>query len=266
VPGRGLPTLSQHFLNPGQSHRILRSEVLNDLLCSERRVALPNRTDADSRRGVLINPPAHLPLHRIGLASRCPTVSQKMPGARYAYGVIRPEHVHDLLPRTTGLPPPKGIDSGLQRFPRNPHRLLAQSKPGRNVGDIHRTPAAPHRGRDVEFVEFLARATKTDRLAVNSWLVDCPLDMNAVRLGAVDFNNLCPKFQQLMSQPDRCPVTTYAKTRRFRIPRDRQGANTADDLPATDGRRQATSISALLVDLAARVLSFGPVHPHGAAP
>jgi hypothetical protein len=82
----------------------------------------------------------------------------------------------------------------------------------------------------------------------------------------VDFNNLCHKFQQLMSQPDRCPATTYAKTRRSRTPRDRQGANTADDLPATHGRRQATSISALLVDLAARVLSFGPVHPHGAAP
>jgi hypothetical protein len=82
----------------------------------------------------------------------------------------------------------------------------------------------------------------------------------------VDFNSLCPKFQQLMSHQGRCPAMTHWNARRSKTPQDRQAASTADDQPANPGRPQAIAISALLVDLAARVLSFGPVHPHAAVP
>src|SRR5258708_29995969 len=52
------PTLSQYFLNPLNSHRMVESEIPNNLLRSEFRVAFPNRTDAGSCSSASVQLPA----------------------------------------------------------------------------------------------------------------------------------------------------------------------------------------------------------------
>jgi hypothetical protein len=62
--GRGPPTLPQYFLNPRYAHRVLVSEVLYYLSCSEFGVPLPYRAYPDSCGSPAIKLPPYLPLRR----------------------------------------------------------------------------------------------------------------------------------------------------------------------------------------------------------
>ena len=75
APSGGPPTLSQYFLNPREPHRMLGSELPYYLPCSELRVALPNRADADPCGRAPIQSPAHLLLGGAMPRRRCPTGS-----------------------------------------------------------------------------------------------------------------------------------------------------------------------------------------------
>src|SRR5450631_2505977 len=95
-PRRHAPTLSQYLLNPRKSHRMLGPEVLDNLLCSEFGVALPNRTDTDSCGRAPIQPPAHLSLGGAPSSGGLPTGSQVGLGPDDANRVLGFEHLDNL--------------------------------------------------------------------------------------------------------------------------------------------------------------------------
>jgi hypothetical protein len=73
-PGGGLPTLSQYLLDPPYAYGVLGSEFLKHLLCGEFRMALPDRTDADSSSGAPIQLPRHPSQSGTACRGRFPTV------------------------------------------------------------------------------------------------------------------------------------------------------------------------------------------------
>src|ERR1039458_6231306 len=74
--GRGPPTFPQHFLNPRYPHRVLESQVLYHLSCSELRVPPPYCAYPDSCSSEAVKLPPHLLLHRAKPGSGQPTRPQ----------------------------------------------------------------------------------------------------------------------------------------------------------------------------------------------
>jgi hypothetical protein len=160
---------------------VFGSELLNNLPRGKLRVTLPNRTDADSRSSVPIQPPANLSLGGAPLRSCPPRDSYESQHPGHADRVLGLQHVHDLLRGAIGARLQDVVYELLQYLPGHTIRLVSQLKPHRDVGDIAGLPATAHRGWDLQCVEFLAGASKRDRFAMKSRLAERPFDMNSVR-------------------------------------------------------------------------------------
>lgn len=72
------PALLHHLRNPRQAPRVLRPELLQDLICSELGVALPNRTYPDSCGGIFVNGPPDHSMYWSALGSCLAKLSQQL--------------------------------------------------------------------------------------------------------------------------------------------------------------------------------------------
>ena len=116
VAGGHTPTIMQYCLDPWDTHGLLGSQQLDNLLCGEFGVTHPDLTDANAGDGKAIHRPPRPRLRPTALRRGFPTALDDSPRSHDSHRVVGAHSRDELLGGETRMVLPKDPGASIQHF------------------------------------------------------------------------------------------------------------------------------------------------------